>query len=593
MPDVSQARKLIGDLRDDEQALDLFTRMVLHSAPAESRLLVVVDQFEEVFTYRPQDGPVRARFEQDRDQFFANLLHAAATPGGRVAVVLSMRSDFLGPCTSFERLNNVLNAHLIQVGPMREDELRAAIEQPAFKVGCELEPRLTERLLRDVEGQAGALPLLQFTLDEVWKRRDVRRLTLRAYTELGKDDRGQERGIEGVLDHRANEIYRNLTPENQDLCRRLFLRLVQPGEGTEVTKRRVSYRELLPDDPARAEVIRKLVQSLASRDARLITTEGTGATEGAIEVAHEALIRGWKQLRQWIDADREFLWSWDRLRATARYWEKEGRRRDLLLPEGRLLAEAEDLLLCHESELDPDGIAYARASITKNNRRGLYNWILLCSFLTIPTLLWGGHDLVSVDSARAAWSKTFQFHFNNNDVIWGSVAGIPFSIFPLWVTYRKWRGRPGFKTIYLDKVFWSINLALSLMIIIITSAMIYYNVISIHFLFIMVLYTVFAIVTAALLWDTARVDRYYRRRRDRLCTLEIVRKRSTLVSKAGLTFALFVLALADLFGLLALPSILERKNALELYQAHREIADYQIRDGQFGRALDSLDRVSR
>ena len=84
------------------------------------------------------------------------------------------------------------------------------------------------------------------------------------------------RGHRGVLDHRANEIYRGLTPEDQALCQRLFLRLVQPGEGTEDTKRRVSFRELLPDDPARAEAVRRLIQTLADRDARLITTEGTG-----------------------------------------------------------------------------------------------------------------------------------------------------------------------------------------------------------------------------------------------------------------------------------------------------------------------------
>ena len=88
-----------------------------------------------------------------------------------------------------------------------------------------------------------------------------------------------------MLDHRASEIYGNLTPESQDLCRRLFLRLVQPGEGTEDTKRRVSYRELLPEDPARAAAVRNLVQTLADRDARLITTEGTDTTEGAVEVA--------------------------------------------------------------------------------------------------------------------------------------------------------------------------------------------------------------------------------------------------------------------------------------------------------------------
>src|SRR5262249_541656 len=139
-------------------------------------------------------------FEHGRSAFFANLLHAAAVSGGRVAVVLTMRSDFLSACAGFERLAAVLSAHQELVGPMTQVELREAIERPADLVGCEVEPALTERLLADVVGQPGALPLLQFALTEVWRRRDVRRLTLQAYTELGKDDQGRERGIEGVLD---------------------------------------------------------------------------------------------------------------------------------------------------------------------------------------------------------------------------------------------------------------------------------------------------------------------------------------------------------------------------------------------------------
>ena len=149
--------------------VDLFARMALSGKPAAARLLIVVDQFEEVFTYRPRDEEARCTFEAARLAFFDNLVHAATTPGGRVAVVLTMRSDFLGHC-AVPRLNDLLTANLQQVGPMQEPELRAAIEQPAFKVGGELEPGLTERLLGDVAGQAGALPLLQFTLDELWTR---------------------------------------------------------------------------------------------------------------------------------------------------------------------------------------------------------------------------------------------------------------------------------------------------------------------------------------------------------------------------------------------------------------------------------------
>ena len=146
-------------MQEDERGLDLFARLALRNAPGEARLLVVVDQFEEVFTYRPQDEQAKARFEKARAAFFANLLLAAAASGGRVAVVLTMRSDFLGACASFTRLNDVLNAHLVQVGPMQEDELREAINRPAYLVGCEVEPALSERLLADVEGQPGALPL--------------------------------------------------------------------------------------------------------------------------------------------------------------------------------------------------------------------------------------------------------------------------------------------------------------------------------------------------------------------------------------------------------------------------------------------------
>jgi hypothetical protein len=370
LPDAAQVLKLIDDLRADARTLDVFAQLALSGQPEDVRLAVVVDQFEEVFTHRPQDDQARARFKQDRDRFFANLLHAAAAAGGRVAVVLTMRSDFLSACATFPQLAAVLSAHQEVVGPMAAAELREAIERPAFCVGCEVEPGLTERLLGDVEGQPGALPLLQFALTEVWKKREARRLTLGAYTELGKDDRGERRGIEGVLEHRANEIYRNLRPEDQDLCRRLFLRLVQPGEGTEDTKRRVPYRELLPDDPARAEAVKRLVRTLADRDARLITTEGTDATGGAVEVAHEALIRGWAQLRQWVDAERAGLRTQRRLTEAAQEWAAaEPEHKQDYLYSGVRLAVCREWVEKHRDELSPIEAAFVAVSEEAERQR--------------------------------------------------------------------------------------------------------------------------------------------------------------------------------------------------------------------------------
>jgi WD40 repeat protein len=330
LPDTAQVLKLNDECRADSRTLDVFAQMALHDQPEDVRLLVVIDQFEEVFTYSPQEDQARARFEQGRDSLLANLLHAAATPGGRVAVVLTMRSDFLSACAAFPHLSAVLSAHQELVGPMTAPELREAIERPAFLVGCELEPALTERLLADVKGQPGALPLMQFALTEVWKKREVHRLTLRAYEELG--------GVAGALEHRADEIYRNLSPEDQQLCQRLFLRLVLPGEGAEDTKRRVSYRELLPEDSTRAAAVRRLIQVLASHDARLITTEGTAATDGAVEVAHEALIRGWTKLREWVAKDREGLRTHRRLTEAAQEWAaaRPEDKEDFLLAGARL-----------------------------------------------------------------------------------------------------------------------------------------------------------------------------------------------------------------------------------------------------------------
>jgi hypothetical protein len=374
LSESAEQKELLASLRADgveaPTELDRYVDPKFSDEPDDRRLVIVVDQFEEVFTYRPQDGQALARFEQARAAFIANLLHAAARSRGRVAVILTMRSDFLSACATFPRLSAVLSAHQELVGPMTATELREAIERPAVLIGCEVKPELTERLLADVEGQPGNLPLLQFALTEVWKQRDVRRLTLRAYDELG--------GVEGALEHRANHIYQGFNPEEQELCRQVFLRLVQPGEGTEDTKRRVSYRELLPDDPVRAEAVRQVVQFLADRDARLLTTDRdarlltteTNKTDGAVAVAHEALIRGWKQLRQWVDADRTGIRTRQRLTEDAKEWANApAEAKESYLYRDVRLVVARDWAKSRRNELNPTETAFLAKSEEAEQQR--------------------------------------------------------------------------------------------------------------------------------------------------------------------------------------------------------------------------------
>ena len=148
-----------------------------------------------------------------------------------------MRADFYAKCAANAELAAAFSDHHVLVGPMTEDELRRAIERPTQLVGCELEAGLVDLLVQDVRRQPGALPLLQHALLELWNKREGRRLTVKAYQEIGK--------LEGALQRRADATLKAFSEDEQELCRRTFLRLTQPGEGTEDTKRRASMQELL------------------------------------------------------------------------------------------------------------------------------------------------------------------------------------------------------------------------------------------------------------------------------------------------------------------------------------------------------------
>ena len=240
---------------------------------------------------------------------------------------------------------------------MTEDELRRAIDRPARLAGLEPEPGLVELLVDDIRGRAGALPLLQFALQEVWRRREDYRLTIRTYREIGQ--------IEGALQRKADAVYETFTADQKELCRRIFLRLVQPGEGSEDTRRRASLSELLPDDPMQAGAVQAIINRLADPESRLLTTERqqTASGEGTLEVAHEALIRGWPQLRKWIDTDRAGLRTHLRLTDAAKEWaDAATEAKEATLYTGAHLAVASEWAASHRDELGALEAAFLSAS---------------------------------------------------------------------------------------------------------------------------------------------------------------------------------------------------------------------------------------
>jgi WD40 repeat protein/DNA-binding SARP family transcriptional activator len=351
------ATTLVDDMARDPRSLHLHVcRMLPPSRDhgrAMRRLLLVVDQFEELFT--------QCHDSAQRKAFVDNLLTASfASPWQQegygedddpTVVVITLRADFYHHCAQFETLRAALEQHQAYIGPMAPDELRSAIEEPARRNGWDLEPGLVDLLLRDVGEEPGALPLLSHALLETWKRRRGHTLTLGGYAETG--------GVRGAIAKTAEAVYQRLDENQQAIARNIFLRLTELGESTQDTRRRARLDELLPRPESAAEV-EAVINTLAQ--GRLITTE-----KETVQVAHEALIREWPSLRGWLEEDRAFrLWQ-GRLWAALRQWATSDRDEGALL-RGAVLQEAEQWLAQRADDLNPSERGYIRESVAVRER---------------------------------------------------------------------------------------------------------------------------------------------------------------------------------------------------------------------------------
>ncbi len=323
-----------------------------------SRLVLVVDQFEELFTLCHDD------FE--REAFIDNLL-TALTPApmetvengeGGLTLILTLRADFYGHLAQYPELRDAVAKQQEYIGPMSADELRRAIEEPARRSGWEFEPGLVDLILRDVGDEPGALPLLSHALLETWKRRRGRKLTLKGYGESG--------GVRGAIAQTAENVYQGLSSERQAIARNIFLRLTELGEGIQDTRRRAALSELVPpggDSHSVREVLRLLTDArlitmgddAASRTghgSRLGANGGDAASHGTVEVAHEALIREWQRLREWLNQDREGLRLHRQLTEAAQEWELLDRDPGALY-RGAHLAQANEWNLANQEPQGP------------------------------------------------------------------------------------------------------------------------------------------------------------------------------------------------------------------------------------------------
>ena len=269
---------------------------VLDRLPPGERIVVAVDQFEELFTV--------CQLEEERAAFLEELTAAARDPDQRALVVIALRADLYGRLASYPRFGQLVSASHALVGPMDRAELALAIERPAACAGLELERGLADALISDVVGEPGGLPLLSTTLLELWRERDGRALRYDTYRTSG--------GVRGAVARLAEAAYTRLGDTDRRIARGVMLRLAG-GEHGALARRRVPLREL-----ERIEGAAPVLAALT--DARLLTV-----SDGEIELSHEALLREWPRYGTWLDEDRIGRGLHAHLTAAAEDWDTRGR----------------------------------------------------------------------------------------------------------------------------------------------------------------------------------------------------------------------------------------------------------------------------
>ena len=354
---VNPPASLIEQLQSDNRGLIRAVRRCLPNDP-NIELALVIDQFEEVFTL-VQD-------EKERIRFLGLLVSAALDEASRIRIVITVRADFIDRPLAYMDFGEILRQRMEIVLPLTSDELESAIVSPAERVGLHLEQGLVPVMMRDLADQPGALPLLQYALTELFEKREANTLTKSAYQKIG--------GVLGALGRRAEEVFTGLNAECQEIAKQLFLRLVTLGEGVEDTRRRVLTSELESLQLGGAITSKDYSKSFrATLDAfgraRLLSFDRDPGTRGpTVELAHEAILREWSRLREWLNESRTLVQMQRQLDVAAREWEEAQCDESFLLT-GTKLAQYQGWITNAAIALTQQEINFLQASLSERDRQ--------------------------------------------------------------------------------------------------------------------------------------------------------------------------------------------------------------------------------
>lgn len=388
--------KLVKEYKQVPSALQKIILSLLGKKP-RSHLLLIADQFEELYTPCVDDT--------DRELFLDQLL-LACNQINNFKTILTLRADFLGYALAYRPFAVALQDSTQMLGPMSRKELQEVIERPVQMLNAKLEPGLMQRILAAVRDQPGNLPLLEFTLTQLWGKQENRQLTHRAYDEIG--------GLEKALAKYAEAQYQSFSEENKQRVQKLFIQLVHPGQGTYDTRRVATRQEVGEDNWS-------LVTKLAN--ARLVVTNvvnnnKTNKVEETVEIIHEALIREWGTLQAWITTNREFRTWQQQLNVRVREWKSAKEDKELLLRGASLVKaneffkeKADEMSLSEQNFVNQSLVFDTLITKQKKRRQRLTNMgfgiTSLFSIGVIGYILWPTKELsvVIVTSENAPYEQ--------------------------------------------------------------------------------------------------------------------------------------------------------------------------------------------
>jgi WD40 repeat protein/transcriptional regulator with XRE-family HTH domain len=365
----------------DESIFTQWCQIALRES-RDKRAIIFIDQFEEIFT--------QASEEEERSAFLNMLTHAATAESSRVILLFAMRSDFVLNCATYPQLNALFNQQSIQIGAMEINELVRAIAQPAVNVGLHMDHDLVEQIIDDMQGEPGALPLMQFALKDLFDAQQAKgehiNLNLSNYLQRG--------GIHKSLERHADNAFAKLYDNERELARFVFSRLIEIGQGTQDTRRTSLLSEIIPSGSSASDV-ELVVQKLA--DARLITIDEQAGVD-LVTISHEKLIEAWPWLKELVNENRDIIALQNEIARDAIEWYDAKRDISYLYTGARLASAYEELA---SKKLALRGIAY-EFLLAGQARRQRNRFALIAGISTIIILLIGAVIVFRNQATRSA-----------------------------------------------------------------------------------------------------------------------------------------------------------------------------------------------